>query len=338
MVHHLTHDGCPPSRGLPVLLRRLTELQGVLELTDVLASLVEQHGVRGVLGLRSVLQQLCKAALDGLHSKSLSKLTSEHAQLLGLVISWSMHALLWLGVCRAAANGGATACGVPPAAVLPSASWPGVAPPPFSPACAALLEQEQWAVVEVPPQFQEIVVQLEARAAAEAGGGAGQGAAAAEGSNGASGAPRGGKAPAEVPRKYTITPPEGLAANGSGGGGGAAGATGPSAALLVAGQRYHVVNTQLLLLSTLRDYLAFRDVVPAFGAEVAQRVLELLKVFNSRTCQLVLGAGAMQVRRGGWVAAGWTPLIAAAARTCTECWPSTLSLPAVTACPQAGVL
>ncbi|PSC74274.1 vacuolar sorting-associated chloroplastic [Micractinium conductrix] len=213
---------------------RLTELQGVLELTDVLASLVEQHGVRGVLGLRSVLQQLCKAALDGLHSKSLSKLTT-------------------------------------------------------------LLEQEQWAVVEVPPQFQEIVVQLEARAAAEAGGGAGQGAAAAEGSNGASGAPRGGKAPAEVPRKYTITPPEGLAANGSGGGGGAAGATGPSAALLVAGQRYHVVNTQLLLLSTLRDYLAFRDVVPAFGAEVAQRVLELLKVFNSRTCQLVLGAGAMQV-------------------------------------------
>lgn len=29
--------------------------------------------------------------------------------------------------------------------------------------------------------------------------------------------------------------------------------------------------------------------------QVAQRVLELLKVFNSRTCQLVLGAGAMQV-------------------------------------------
>ena len=56
---------------------RLSELQGVLELTDALASLVEQYGVRGVLGLRSALQQLCKASLDGMHSKALSKLTSE---------------------------------------------------------------------------------------------------------------------------------------------------------------------------------------------------------------------------------------------------------------------
>ena len=56
---------------------RLFELQGVLELTDALASLVEQYGVRGVLGLRSALQQLCKASLDGMHSKALSKLTSE---------------------------------------------------------------------------------------------------------------------------------------------------------------------------------------------------------------------------------------------------------------------
>ncbi len=35
--------------------------------------------------------------------------------------------------------------------------------------------------------------------------------------------------------------------------------------------------------------------IPSLSLQVAQRVLELLKVFNSRTCQLVLGAGAMQV-------------------------------------------
>lgn len=49
----------------------------MLELTDVLASLVEQYGVRGVLGLRTALQQLCKASLDGMHAKALGKLTSK---------------------------------------------------------------------------------------------------------------------------------------------------------------------------------------------------------------------------------------------------------------------
>jgi hypothetical protein len=49
----------------------------VLELTDVLAALVERHGgTRGVLGLRTALQQLCKATLDDMHGKALSKLTS----------------------------------------------------------------------------------------------------------------------------------------------------------------------------------------------------------------------------------------------------------------------
>jgi vacuolar protein sorting-associated protein 54 len=63
----------------------------------------------------------------------------------------------------------------------------------------------------------------------------------------------------------------------------------------VAGQQFHVVQTLQLLVGMIGEYLAFRDAVPAFGADVAQRVLELLKVFNSRSCQLVLGAGAMQV-------------------------------------------
>jgi len=52
-------------------------LREVIELTDVVASLAEGAGTKSVLALRSALQQMCKASLDALHSKSLGKLTSE---------------------------------------------------------------------------------------------------------------------------------------------------------------------------------------------------------------------------------------------------------------------
>lgn len=35
--------------------------------------------------------------------------------------------------------------------------------------------------------------------------------------------------------------------------------------------------------------------LPMLSSEVVHRVFEILKFFNTRTCQLVLGAGAMQV-------------------------------------------
>lgn len=38
------------------------------------------------------------------------------------------------------------------------------------------------------------------------------------------------------------------------------------------------------------------DSLPALSSEVVHRVVELLKFFNTRSCQLVLGAGAMQVK------------------------------------------
>ena len=100
-----------------------------------------------------------------------------------------------------------------------------------------------------------------------------------------------------VPRKYTITSAAQYStAGGPGGSSAAASAASPGAStLVVEGTGYHVVNTQLVLLRLLSDYLRFGQAVPALAAEVAQRALELLKVFNSRTCQLVLGAGAMHV-------------------------------------------
>ena len=56
---------------------RTADLQDLLALTDVLASLVEAHGVRGVRSLRTAVQQLCRATLEAMHARTVSKLTSE---------------------------------------------------------------------------------------------------------------------------------------------------------------------------------------------------------------------------------------------------------------------
>lgn len=355
----------------------------MLGLTDLLASLMERYGARPALGMRGALQQLCKAALDGLHSRSLSKLASER-RLLGFprVVGSG------LAQRRGRAEQQRVAAGQrrvsPPKPASPSflattavAPYTGKAAAPYtgntvlsqagfahSGACtgpgtcgkvstvgnspplwrlapadhatlqctllppAALLEQEQWQAVQVPAQFQQLAAELEERgalagaqqpaapaaeglsgaqaAAAAEGSGAGsrRGTADSEAPGAASSAAAdggGGDGAGGVPRKFTITPPDGAgpaaqqAQQAPAANGGVAPA-GPAPLLVAGGRGYHVVNTQLIVLGMLGEYLAFRDAVPAFAAEVAQRVLELLKVFNSRTCQLVLGAGAMQVR------------------------------------------
>ena len=140
------------------------------------------------------------------------------------------------------------------------------------------MEQEQWAAALVAPHFQRLVDGLQARAQALQG--SADAAVPLRVANG------GSSNPAPISRKFTITPPEVGGAD-----------EGASPTLAVAGQQYHVAHTQLVLLETLlAEYLAFKDAVPAMSGEVAQRVLESLKIFNSRTCQLVLGAGAMQAR------------------------------------------
>lgn len=177
---------------------------------------------------------------------------------------------------------------------------------------AALLEQEQWAVVEVPPQFQGITDELQQRGladavqAADAGAGlvrsrssatqAGAAVAAppidgsASNGGGLSAAPEGESGTAApggpIPRKYTITPHDGTVSSDTQqqqqqhqqpflaqqeqlqGQQQSPNGVGPARTLVVEGLPFHVVNTELLLLSMLRDYLDFRDAVPAFAAEV----------------------------------------------------------------------
>ena len=45
----------------------------------------------------------------------------------------------------------------------------------------------------------------------------------------------------------------------------------------------------------LSEYVDMNNLLPTLSSEVVHRVVEILKFFNTRTCQLVLGAGAMQV-------------------------------------------
>ncbi|KAK8950783.1 hypothetical protein KSP39_PZI004842 [Platanthera zijinensis] len=65
--------------------------------------------------------------------------------------------------------------------------------------------------------------------------------------------------------------------------------------LLYGGVGYHMVNCGLILLKMLLEYVDISKCLPALSSEVIHRVVEILKMFNTRTCQLVLGAGAMQV-------------------------------------------
>ena len=74
-----------------------------------------------------------------------------------------------------------------------------------------------------------------------------------------------------------------------------AGAGSAADCLCVAGERYVVVGTALLLFKMIVEYCATAEDLAAAAPDLLLRLVELLKLFNSRTCQLVLGAGALQL-------------------------------------------
>ncbi|XP_037399508.1 vacuolar protein sorting-associated protein 54 isoform X2 [Pygocentrus nattereri] len=69
----------------------------------------------------------------------------------------------------------------------------------------------------------------------------------------------------------------------------------PSDFLLVDGQKYAVVGTVLLLIRIFLEYCQCVNDIPSITTDMLTRLSDLLKHFNSRSCQLVLGAGALQV-------------------------------------------
>ncbi|XP_030636024.1 vacuolar protein sorting-associated protein 54 [Chanos chanos] len=69
----------------------------------------------------------------------------------------------------------------------------------------------------------------------------------------------------------------------------------PSDYLLVDGQKYAVVGTVLLLIRMFLEYCQCVNDIPSITTDLLTRLSDLLKHFNSRSCQLVLGAGALQI-------------------------------------------
>ncbi|KAJ3027241.1 UNVERIFIED_CONTAM: hypothetical protein HDU68_004198 [Siphonaria sp. JEL0065] len=62
--------------------------------------------------------------------------------------------------------------------------------------------------------------------------------------------------------------------------------------LKVSGQTYSVAGCVLLLTKMLTEYLQSVENMPSLATEILNKTLDLLKVFNSRICQVILGAGA----------------------------------------------
>lgn len=64
--------------------------------------------------------------------------------------------------------------------------------------------------------------------------------------------------------------------------------------LLVEGRPYFVVGATLKVIEMLLDYLKVLVNLSLLTTDAMSRTIEYLKAFNSRTCQVVLGAGAMR--------------------------------------------
>ncbi|OLL22094.1 Vacuolar protein sorting-associated protein 54, chloroplastic [Neolecta irregularis DAH-3] len=62
--------------------------------------------------------------------------------------------------------------------------------------------------------------------------------------------------------------------------------------ILVDEQRYFVSSSLLNLLFVLQEYQQLSQTLTPHVAEIASNMIEILKLFNSRICQMILGAGA----------------------------------------------
>jgi hypothetical protein len=133
---------------------------------------------------------------------------------------------------------------------------------------ALLIESEPWTQAAVPLEFQAIADQICGTA---------------------------GKGPAKaaVVERGTSTnrmseDDAGAAAGVEAGDGGSSGRY-----LIVGGQRYYAVGCVLIFIKMMADYLQCLEDVPIVLTEVIHDLLEILTVFNSRVCQVILGAGAV---------------------------------------------
>ncbi|GLD93099.1 hypothetical protein PINS_up001691 [Pythium insidiosum] len=71
----------------------------------------------------------------------------------------------------------------------------------------------------------------------------------------------------------------------------------PFKAVSVCGKTFRIVWSVLLTLEIVMNYMSCAANFPVLATDVLQRSIEIFRLFNSRTTQLVLGAGAMQIAR-----------------------------------------
>src|SRR5437764_8207603 len=57
-------------------------------------------------------------------------------------------------------------------------------------------------------------------------------------------------------------------------------------------QRFILPDSALTMLRTIENFLHLTAGIPSMGQDIASGLLECLKLFNSRSSQLILGAGA----------------------------------------------
>ncbi|XP_038112094.1 vacuolar protein sorting-associated protein 54 [Culex quinquefasciatus] len=69
----------------------------------------------------------------------------------------------------------------------------------------------------------------------------------------------------------------------------------PQAVLIINGEPFALVGAALLLVQIVSEYCRCASQLPVIAPQLARNVIDLLRTFNSRSCQLVLGAGALHV-------------------------------------------
>ncbi|KAK4332942.1 Vacuolar protein sorting-associated protein 54 [Rhodotorula toruloides] len=75
---------------------------------------------------------------------------------------------------------------------------------------------------------------------------------------------------------------------------GEASASGPAKQVDIEGRQFFAVSAGLTTIGVLVEYLKVLLNCPMLTTDAMSKIIEFMKVFNSRTCQVVLGAGAMR--------------------------------------------
>ena len=163
---------------------------------------------------------------------------------------------------------------------------------------AETLDKEKWQRIDVDYQYQEIIDSGFVRQHRPAGeaeeeskmpgkGGSGQGS-----EEERKEARNGTHTAAKTERKVLFVPiPRSSSASGSSSLSAGASTGGSGSNFL----KFPVVKSVLTLLTLISQYVELSSQLPALTLDTLNRLLELLTLFNSRTCGLVLGAGAMHM-------------------------------------------